>query len=292
MTFNEKYSKIKQLCQKELSKIEAKMVSDIEVKEPLNTYLKAFLTAPSKRIRSLLTILYAKSNGKELSDEQLELLSVIEIIHNASLIHDDVIDESKLRRSHKTLSEEFDNKLAVISGDYLLAIALKKLVKISNLEILENLTQTIRQMCIGEINQNFERFHIGTLENYIDKTKNKTAYLFESALVCCAILDGISDLNTIRDFALNVGIAFQVRDDLKNIIKTDFGKPVENDITDGIYNAPIIFAQSVEDYSSGIEKTKILLNNYVKDAEKTIEDFPQSTYKDALEELLELLNNV
>ncbi len=292
MNFSEKYSKIKQLAQKELDIIEEKMVSVINTKEPLNSYLKDFLTNPSKRIRPLLGILYTKAKGKEVTDKQLELLTAIELVHNASLIHDDIIDESKLRRGHKTLSAEFDNKLAVISGDYLLSCTMEILTNLENIEIIKKITKTIKQMCIGEINQNFDRFKIGTIEDYIEKTKNKTAYLFETVLVCCEMLENKEDLTKISKLGLDIGIAFQIRDDILNLTSNDKQKPVNNDIEDGIYNAPVIFSQSTTDYSVGIEKTKVLLNNYIKSAKEKIDDLPENTYKTALFEFLELLNNV
>lgn len=292
MNFSEKYSKIKQLAQKELDIIEEKMVSVINTKEPLNSYLKDFLTNPSKRIRPLLGILYTKAKGKEVTDKQLELLTAIELVHNASLIHDDIIDESKLRRGHKTLSAEFDNKLAVISGDYLLSCTMEILTNLGNIEIIKKITTTIKQMCIGEINQNFDRFKIGTIEDYIEKTKNKTAYLFETVLVCCEMLENKEDLTKISKLGLDIGIAFQIRDDILNLTSNDKQKPVNNDIEDGIYNAPVIFSQSTTDYSVGIEKTKVLLNNYIKSAKEKIDDLPENTYKTALFEFLELLNNV
>ena len=292
MNFSEKYSKIKQLAQKELDIIEEKMVSVINTKEPLNSYLKDFLTNPSKRIRPLLGILYTKAKGKEVTDKQLELLTAIELVHNASLIHDDIIDESKLRRGHKTLSAEFDNKLAVISGDYLLSCTMEILTNLENIEIIKKITNTIKQMCIGEINQNFDRFKIGTIEDYIEKTKNKTAYLFETVLVCCEMLENKEDLTKISKLGLDIGIAFQIRDDILNLTSNDKQKPVNNDIEDGIYNAPVIFSQSTTDYSVGIEKTKVLLNNYIKSAKEKIDDLPENTYKTALFEFLELLNNV
>ncbi len=292
MTFREKYSKIKQLAQKELDIIEEKMVSEINTKEPLNSYLKDFLTFPSKRIRPLLGILYTKAQGKKVTDKQLQLLTAIELVHNASLVHDDIIDESKLRRGHKTLSAEFDNKLAVISGDYLLSCTMEILTGLNNIEIIKKITSTIKKMCLGEINQNFDRFKIGTIEDYIEKTKNKTAYLFETVLVCGEMLENSEDLAKISELGLDIGIAFQIRDDLLNLTSNDPQKPVNNDIEDGIYNAPVIFSQSTQDYSVGIEKTKDLLNNYVESAKEKLDCLPENTYKTALLEFLELLNNV
>lgn len=293
MNFNDKYKKIKQFAQDELDIIEKQMVSAIHTGEPLNTYLVKFLTSPSKRIRSVLAILYTKACNENLSEEQSELLTAVELIHNASLIHDDVIDKSNLRRGHKTLSAEFDNKLAVITGDYIISIAMEKLTKIGNLDIINEISRTIKHMCLGEINQNFGRYKIGTIEDYIEKTKNKTAYLFETTLVCCAKLSkNQHNLEKLSNFGLNTGIAFQIRDDLLNLTRTDPSKPVNNDIEEGIYNAPVIYSGKVDNYLSGIEKTKVLLNNYIKSAHQEIQNLPDNKFKTALEEFLELLNNV
>lgn len=294
MSFNEKYKNIRQIVQEELNIIEKKMVDIIQVREPLNSHIVKFLTYPSKRIRPLLALLFLKANNEIISDKQLEILTVVELVHNASLIHDDIIDESNLRRGHKTLSCEFDNKLAVISGDYILAKSMEKLTKIGNLEILEQFSKTIRQMCIGEINQNFDRYKIGTIENYIEKTKNKTGYLFETALVTPLMTDVNNDYNLedIKALGLNIGIAFQIRDDLLNVLRVDTSKPINSDITEGIYNAPVIYGGCVEESLSGIEKTKVLLDNYVKNAQKIIMELPNNKYKTALEEFSELLNNV
>ena len=90
---------------------------------------------------------------------------------------------------------------------------------------------------------------------------------------------------------LNIGIAFQIRDDVINLTNIDKSKPVNNDIAEGIYNAPIIYSGSVEDYKSGIEKTRALLNNYIKRAMQQVEKLPNNDYKTALKEFLELLNN-
>lgn len=106
------------------------------------------------------------------------------------------------------------------------------------------------------------------------------------------MLENKEDLTKISELGLVIGIAFQIRDDILNLTSNDKQKPVNNDIEDGIYNAPIIFSQSTTDYSVGIEKTKVLLNNYVKSAEEKLKCLPENTYKTALFEFLELLNNV
>jgi geranylgeranyl pyrophosphate synthase len=214
-------------------------------------------------------------------------------VHNASLIHDDIIDECNLRRGCKTLSSEFDNKLAVISGDYLLSLAIEILSKLNNFQVLDKFIFTIKQMCQGEINQNFDRFKIGTIEKYIEKTKMKTAYLFETAMTTCVmILNTKQKIEEISDFGLNFGIAFQIRDDILNFSNSDISKPYNNDIKEGIYNAPVILGTEDDNYFTGVEKTKILLNNYIKNAENSIKFLPENIYKSALYELLELMKHV
>lgn len=293
MSFNEKYSKIKNLAQDEIKTIEENMVAQIQTREPLKSSLVNFLTAPAKRIRPVLAILYIKALGEELNAKQLEHLTVVEMVHNASLIHDDIIDESKIRRGEKTINESFGNKLGVISGDYILALSMEKLANIGEVELIKDFSQTIRQMCIGEINQNFDRFKVGTIEDYIEKTKNKTAHLFEIALTGCAKLSSTQqDIAKVSELGLNIGIAFQIRDDLINMTNSDSSKPSNNDFKDGIYTAPIILGDKSDNYITGIEKTKVLLNNYLQSAKKQVDTLPENEYKKALEEFLELLNNV
>ena len=280
------YLRIKELVKLELTAIEEKMLSAVSVCEPLNSRIKRFLSEPSKRIRSVLAILYKKSQNLEVSDTDLEILSAVELVHNASLIHDDIIDESTLRRGQKTLSTEFGSKLGVIAGDYLLAVAMEKISALGKTDIFAH---TLKQMCIGEINQNFTRFKIGTIEEYIEKSKNKTGYLFD-----CAIKSTLTPNQSTppRDegFGMNFGIAFQIRDDLLNILHKDPSKP-STDIEEGIYTAPVIFSGSVKNYADGIEKTRILLNNYVEKAKDAVCNFEDNIYTCALNELLESLKN-
>ena len=293
MTFSKKYNEIKSLCSDELSIIEEKMISDISLIQPLDKMVKDFLLYPSKRVRSTLATLIVKAGKNMVTDEQLEVLSVVELIHNASLIHDDVIDDDKLRRGHKTLSAEFDNKLAIISGDYLLSLAMQKLVKLKNLEVINLFCKTIEKMCLGEVEQNFSKYKIGTLEQYLEKTKNKTAYLFETALLSCMMLGANkSYLARISKIGINIGIAFQIRDDILNFTGTDDTKPSNSDLREGIYNAPVILGEKTDNWVSGIEKTKILLNNYIKEAVDELSYLGENKYQSAIMNFLELLRDV
>lgn len=293
MTFNDKYKSIKSAVLPDLEKIENFMYSLVDIKEPLNTSVKNFLSSPSKRIRPVLSILYAKLSGIEMDGNILKALCAVEIIHNASLVHDDIIDESDQRRGEKTISYNFGNKLGVISGDYLLSLAMEIVSGLGSFELFKNFSHTLKRMCIGEINQNFGRFKIGSLEDYIEKSKDKTAYLFETAVLSPFILKGYADedLKNASDFGINFGIAFQIRDDLMNVINTsEDSKSVNNDIKDGIYNAPVIFSQDVNNYMNGVEKTKDLLNNYINNARNCL--FSDNKYRKITEDFLELLSDV
>lgn len=293
MNFNEEYQKIKLIVQDELEIIERKLAECINVREPLNTHLKKFLILPSKRIRIVLPILYLKCYNEEISEKQFDFLTAIELVHNASLIHDDIIDESKIRRGQETTYSKFGNKLGVIAGDYLLSIAMEKIVKLNSLKILENFTKTLQKMCLGEINQNFDRFKIGTIEEYIEKSKNKTAYLFETAFLGSTLLSENShNIELISNLGLNIGTAFQIRDDLINITKQDDLKPSNNDIGSGIYNSAVIYSGQTQDLTVGIEKTKRLLNNYVSKSEDMMKIIPDNEYKNKITDFLELLEYV
>lgn len=294
MSFEAQYIKYKQLFSGELSKIDKIILDAVSPREELKTPLLNFLNSPSKRIRPVLAMLYLKALEFEISEDIVKLLSAVEIIHNASLVHDDIIDESEFRRGDKTLSQRFGNKLGVIAGDYLLSLAMGIISNLGDVEILREFSATLKQMCLGEINQNFDLFKIVTIENYIEKSQNKTAYLFKSAIVSPLILSKKSEeiIERASDFALNFGVAFQIRDDLINITKSDHSKPYGNDIAEGIYNAPVIYAGGVENLPEGIEKTRILLNNYIEKALLSLEKLPNNDYKTLLINLTELTKDV
>lgn len=283
MSFQEKYSKILNTVKNEIEDVCINLTSDINIQEPLNTKLSNILNAPSKHIRPLISFLYLKALGLNIDEKQIILQTAIELVHNASLIHDDVIDDSEIRRNIKTINKDFDNKLAVISGDYILSIALNYIAKLNSIKIVEMFAETLSFMTKGEINQQFSKFQIPTIGDYIKKTEQKTAKLFETA-ICGSLLLANSNENALV-FAKNFGIAFQIRDDIINI------KTSKTDIKDGIYTAPIIYAGNTENYTNGIEKSQILLNNYIENAYQAIKHIEENKYKIAIIELLGLLKN-
>lgn len=280
---NKKYQQISNIFKPELEQVLARMTDGVVVQEPLKSKLFELLNAPSKHIRPLVSFLYLKALGEKIDDAQVLYQSAIELVHNASLIHDDVIDDSKVRRSLPTLNSQFGNKLAVMTGDYLLSRAMQKVLDIGNLELVKLFSDTLEVMSSGEISQHFGKFQIPTIEEYIKKSEQKTAKLFETA-ICGSLLVAKSN-NDGLDFAKNFGIAFQIRDDLINC------KTTNTDISDGIYTAPVIFSGDTKVTSDAIEKTKSLLNNYIDEALKCLSKIDENEYKLALVELLELMRD-
>lgn len=277
------YQEIFEVVKSDIKKIENRFWEILPKSCEIYSDLEKFLKSPSKRIRSVLALLYLRAMGVEVGENQLELLMIVELIHNASLIHDDVIDEEKIRRSQKNINSKFGNKMAIISGDYLLSVVMEKLTRLGKLELFEIFSKTIKEMCEGEILQYSNLYKIPTLEDYLKKTYQKTGSLFEACVLGCVMLSISQEVENAKEFSKNFGIAFQIRDDIENILKGG------NDIKEGVYNAPIIFSGSIDNPVAGIEKSKVLLNNYLDIAQKCLCGMDESEYKSALKKLLELL---
>ena len=259
---------------------------------------------PGKQIRPITGIFLAKILG-DFNDKQENFLQVIELIHNATLFHDDIIDESDVRRNKPALHKKFSNKIAILTGDYFLTVALKNMYEIANTEINFLVSSYIQKICEGEIEQNLTLNTIPTLENYLGKTKNKTALLFELTALGISILSDNQNYNdNLKNFGLNFGMYFQIRDDLKNFESKD-NKPVLNDLESGVITAPIIFLSqeynnildlinnrkydeilSLLDKSNAKNKTFELMQKYLNMAKESLNQLPDSEYKDLLFNLL------
>ncbi len=269
--------------EKELTNIKKRLL-DINCDSfDLKKIINDFLSQESKMIRSLVACLFFKGN---ISEEQYKILIATELIHNASLIHDDVIDESIKRRECDTINLTYDNKLAVIVGDYLISIATKVLLDLNNSDVIKIFFETISKMCIGESSQYFSKGKIPTIEAYLIKTQYKTAELFKACMVSMALYSKSEMINEAREFALNYGIAFQIKNDLD-----DYKQGIEKsqDIKDENYTAPVILLNSIEYNDVAIEKTLDLIHNYCEKAKDIIQNFDDDIYKDYLIGLIDKL---
>ena len=269
--------------EKELKNIKKRLL-DINCESfDLKKIINDFLSQESKMIRSLVACLFFKAN---ISEEQYKILIATELIHNASLIHDDVIDESIKRRECDTINLTYDNKLAVIVGDYLISLATKELLDLNNSDVIKIFFETISKMCIGESSQYFSKGKIPTIEEYLIKTQYKTAELFKACMVSMALYSDSENINEVREFALNYGIAFQIKNDLD-----DYKQGIINsqDIKSGNYTAPVILLNSIEYNDVAIEKTLDLIHNYCQKAKDIIQNFDDDIYKDYLIGLIDKL---
>lgn len=272
----------------------------------LSEDINNFLFSKSKKIRSKIIFLFANALEYKKHNEITYLACATELIHNATLIHDDVIDNSSVRRGKKSLNAQFGNHTSILSGDLLLAFAMNMLRKSNNIDVFSAFANSLKLICEGEINQQFNRNKILSLEEYIEKSEHKTAELFKAPLFSLCLIENHHEyIQNITDFAKNYGIAFQIKDDLLNIIDTDPLKPAYCDIYNEIYTAPVIFfnkitniqklskselISNIKNNKECIEKTKQLITKFTSRAINSLEFLPKSIYKQALIELTNELN--
>ena len=198
-----------------------------------------------KRMRPILILLMAKNYG-DVSKTTLHSAVGLELLHTASLVHDDVVDESEERRGQASVNATYDNKVAVLVGDYLLSTALLHVAYTDNATIIQNLADLGRTLARGEILQlsNIKNTEINE-DVYYDVIKMKTAALFESCASIGAMSAGASpeEVEKARLFGQNLGIIFQIRDDIFDYYESkEIGKPTGNDMAEGKLTLPVIYA--------------------------------------------------
>ncbi len=263
---------------------------------PISEDLVNFINSKSKRIRASLIFLMAKSLNYNISYEIFNLACCVELIHNATLIHDDIIDNAELRRGKISLNKKLGNNLSVLTGDLILSAAMKKLSLFSNNNLLKIFSSAMNNMVKGEINQYFSKNRLPSFDEYINKTNAKTAELFNAGLLSLCEIVNIKEKKEIQDFAYNFGIAFQLKDDLTNIEKNDTSKPQLNDILNGIYTLPVIYLdqiiplpnnnidilKEIKDHPQIIQKTRKTIKDYIDKAINSLYFIPDNSYKEEI----------
>jgi octaprenyl-diphosphate synthase len=198
-----------------------------------------------KRVRPALAILSAKYCEK-VSEETISLGAALEMLHVATLIHDDIIDNSSVRRKQKTLNFKWGNEISVLMGDYVFASSFYLMAKDLPKNVVSSLADTTNVICHGEISETFNRFNVNLTENqYLEVIKEKTAVLFAASCQTGAMLAGADTLTVkyLYSFGLNIGMAFQVVDDTLDFVgkQTKVGKPVMSDLREGKLTLPVIY---------------------------------------------------
>jgi octaprenyl-diphosphate synthase len=198
-----------------------------------------------KRMRPMLILLSAKNYG-EVSEVTQNAALGLELLHTASLVHDDVVDESSERRGQASVNASYDNKVAVLVGDYILSTALLRVALSNNHQIVQQLAELGRTLAAGEILQlsNISNQEISE-DVYYQVIDKKTAVLFEACAGLGAISVGVNneEVEKAKKFGHNIGMIFQIRDDIFDYYDSkEIGKPTGNDMTEGKLTLPVIYA--------------------------------------------------
>lgn len=211
----------------------------------LQSAIETIMAATGKHVRPLLTLLSAKLCG-EVTDNSINASVLLELLHTATLIHDDVVDETKQRRGISSLNAIFDNRVAVLVGDYVLSSALIRSIQTGNLKIVAIISKLGRYLSEGEIKQ-LETAEESVLDEacYIQVIRKKTAMLLSACAEIGAISSEASDemVDKCRCFGEHLGFAFQIKDDIFDYFKEyNIGKPTGNDIREGKISLPLLYA--------------------------------------------------
>lgn len=217
--------------------------SDVDMVENVGQYI---VDAGGKRLRPLLALLAAASLG-DVTEKHIKFAAVIEFIHTATLLHDDVVDISTLRRGRPTANSEFGNAPSVLVGDFLYTRAFQLMVQLNDMRVLKLMADVTNLIAEGEVMQLVRAGDPDTSrEQYFDVITRKTAILFAAACEGAAMLSGESDetLKTMHDIGLNLGIAFQLIDDVLDYEgdPETTGKNVGDDLNEGKPTLPLIHA--------------------------------------------------
>jgi octaprenyl-diphosphate synthase len=264
-------NEIKKPIEKELAAFEIMFRQSMKTKVPLlDTIMTYIVKSKGKQIRPLFVMFSAKLFG-EINIRTYRGASMVELLHTATLVHDDVVDDSSMRRSFFSINALWKNKIAVLVGDYLLSKGMLLSVEHRDFDLLEILSNSVKEMSEGELLQlERARFMNATEDVYFEIIRKKTASLIAS---CCEIGAASTTkdpeiLKKMKLFGEQIGIAFQIRDDLFDFGDNKSGKPAGLDIKEHKLTLPIIYAFSKADKKEVSSIKKVIRSNNLTDKEK------------------------
>lgn len=274
--------------------------------------------ARGKQMRPAIVLLISRATmpNQDITLRHRRLAEITEMIHTASLVHDDVVDESDVRRGIPTVHSLFGNRIAIQAGDFLFAQASWYLANLENLEVVKLLSEVIKDLAEGEMQQGSNQFDPRlSIEAYLDKSYCKAASLIANSAKAAGILSGVSPklAENLYDYGRHVGLAFQIVDDILDYTGTSdaLGKPAGSDLKSGNLTAPALFAMEEKPYlevliqrefaksgdleeaialvndSHGIERARALAADYAHTAVQYLADLPDSESRQALVNLTE-----
>ena len=273
-------------------------------------------SAGGKRLRPGIVLLLSRAldPSGELSLRHRRLAQITEMIHTASLVHDDVVDEANTRRGVPTVHSRFNSRVAVLAGDFLFAQSSWHLANLDDLEVVKLLSRVIMDLAEGEIRQGLFRYDTGqSLETYLEKSYWKTASLIANSAKAAGVLSDLErdQLNQLHSFGRQLGLAFQIVDDILDFTGSDdqLGKPAAADLASGTLTAPVSYA--IEEHpslsvlierefsepddldqaldlvrqSQGIQRARALAESMARESTTNLAFLPPSASRDALMDL-------
>jgi octaprenyl-diphosphate synthase len=275
---NSAYLDLKNLVNDRLIEVEKLIEVKLDSKVPLIKKMSEYhLKSGGKRLRALLTLGSAKLAGyDQKGTRDINLSACVELIHSATLLHDDVIDESDLRRGIKTSNSLWGNQSSILVGDYLLSRCFEIMVDDGDLEILKLLSSTSSKIAQGEVKQLEHKGEADLLEEtYIDIINLKTAALFSAATKtgACLASSNEKEKSALESYGKNIGLAFQIADDALDYYSKEiiFGKKIGKDFYEGKVTLPLIIIFQRADSS----ERNFLIATFKKD-KRTEEDFKKT----------------
>ena len=249
-----------------------KILGDYKAIDSLRDIISDSLISSGKMVRTRLLLAISLMGNTDISSDFISQASAVEITHLASLIHDDIIDDSLLRRNHQSIQAKYGKDTAVFAGDFMIARVFSYLLEknLSNEALL--IANTIRDMCNGEVGQNLSKYKIDVSEGeYFRNISGKTASFFKAVCYFGAKNSKFNqfDTNKIVRFGENLGLMFQIKDDLLDIFysKKFTGKEEFKDVKEGVYTYPVIVSLKNKTYGRDIRE--ILIQNQEKGLDET-----------------------
>jgi len=269
--------------------------------------------AGGKRLRPAIVLLASRATSPDqtIYSSHRRLAEITEMIHTASLVHDDVVDEAELRRGVPTVHASFGNRIAVLAGDFLFAQSSWYLANLNNLEVVKLLSQVIMDLAEGEIQQGLNRFDTSlSIDAYLEKSYYKTASLIANSCKAAGVLSQVSPemAMNLYNYGRHLGLAFQIVDDLLDFTSSadTLGKPAGSDLRSGNLTAPVLYALEEKPYleslidrefaqdndleqaialildSQGLQRTKELADHHAQVAVQHLAELPPSPSREAL----------
>ena len=241
--------------------ITQRLASDVVLINQLSKYI---INSGGKRLRPMLALLMAKACGYE-GERHIDIAAIVEFIHTATLLHDDVVDESDMRRGQETANNVWGNQAAVLVGDFLYSRAFEMMVDVNQMRVMSIMAQTTNTIAEGEVQQLLNIHDANTSEQqYFDVIYSKTAKLFEAACQLGAVLAGLSEdqEKAVSQYGVHLGTAFQLVDDILDYVadSEEMGKNVGDDLAEGKPTLPLIYAIKVSLDNNEKEDADLIIN--------------------------------